>query len=57
MGIPGNEIADEEAKAALENDLLATQKYPPPDLTNWIKTEDKKNKKNKMAKKRKQYEK
>jgi ribonuclease HI len=23
-GIPGNEIADEEAKAALESDLLAT---------------------------------
>jgi hypothetical protein len=57
MGIPGNEIADEEAKATLENDLIATEKYPPPDLINWIKTEDKKNKKNKMAKKRKQYEK
>jgi hypothetical protein len=25
MGIPGNEIADEEAKAALEDDLLATK--------------------------------
>jgi ribonuclease HI len=28
MRIPGNEIADEEAKAALEDDLLATEKYP-----------------------------
>jgi hypothetical protein len=33
MGTPGNEIADE---------LLATEKYPPQDLINWIKTEDKK---------------
>jgi hypothetical protein len=28
MGIPGDEIADEEAKATLEDDLLATEKYP-----------------------------
>jgi ribonuclease HI len=42
IGIPGNEIADEIAKAALEDDLLATEKYPPQDLINWIKTEDKK---------------
>jgi ribonuclease HI len=42
IGIPGNEIADEVAKAALEDDLLATEKYPPQDLINWIKTEDKK---------------
>jgi hypothetical protein len=34
MGIPGNEIADKEAKAALEDDLLATEKYPPQDLIN-----------------------
>jgi ribonuclease HI len=27
--IPENEIADEEAKAALEDDLLSTEKYPP----------------------------
>jgi hypothetical protein len=40
MGIPGN-----EEKAALENDLLATEKYPPLDLSNWIKTEDKKTRK------------
>jgi hypothetical protein len=37
MGIPGNEIADEEAKTALEDDL--EEKYPPQDLMNWIKTE------------------
>jgi hypothetical protein len=29
MGLPGNEIADKEGKAALEDDLLATEKYPP----------------------------
>jgi hypothetical protein len=29
MGIPGNEIADEEAKAVLEDDLLSTEKYSP----------------------------
>jgi hypothetical protein len=34
MGIPGNEIADEEAKAALDDNLLATEKYPPQDLLN-----------------------
>jgi hypothetical protein len=34
MGIPGNEIVDKEAKAALEDDLLATEKYPPQDLIN-----------------------
>jgi hypothetical protein len=40
MLIPGNEIADEEAKNALEDNLLATEKYSPQDLINWIKTED-----------------
>jgi hypothetical protein len=49
MGILGNEIADEEAKSALENDLLATVKYPPQDLINWIKTRQE-NKKNHMTK-------
>jgi hypothetical protein len=45
MGIPGNEIADEEAKAFLEDDLLATEKHPLQDLIKWIKTEDKKTRK------------
>jgi hypothetical protein len=45
MGIPVNEIADEAAKAALEDDLLSTKKYPPQDLINWIKPEDKKTRK------------
>jgi hypothetical protein len=40
MGISGNEIANEEAKTALKDDLLATEKYPPQDLINWMKTED-----------------
>jgi ribonuclease HI len=42
MGIPGNKIADEEAKTALEDYLLFTEKNPPQDLIYWIKTEDKK---------------
>jgi hypothetical protein len=50
MGIPGNEIANEAAKATLEDDLLATEKYPPQDLINWIKTED-----NKIRKTRRQH--
>jgi hypothetical protein len=50
MRIPGNEIADEEAKAALEDDHLATAKYPPQDLFNWIKTDDKKTRKTRWEK-------
>jgi ribonuclease HI len=34
MGIPGNEMAGEEAQAALEDEFLATKKYPPQDLIN-----------------------
>jgi hypothetical protein len=45
MGIPGSEIADEESKVVLEDDFLSTEKYPPQDLINWIKTEDKKTRK------------
>jgi hypothetical protein len=29
MRIPGNKIADEEAKANLEDDILAKEKCPP----------------------------
>jgi hypothetical protein len=50
MRIPENEIADEEAKTALENDLLATDKYPPQELINWIKTENKKTRKTRWNK-------
>jgi hypothetical protein len=39
MGIPGNEIADQEAKYALEDDLLSIEIYLPQVLNNWIKTE------------------
>jgi hypothetical protein len=45
MRIPENKITDEEAKTALEDQLLATEKYPPQDLINWIKTEGKKTRK------------
>jgi hypothetical protein len=34
-----------KAKAALEDDLLATEKYPLQDLINWIKTENMKTRK------------
>jgi regulator of replication initiation timing len=63
MGIPGNEIANEEAKAFLEDDLLATENYLLQDLINWIKTEDKKTRKtrwqnseNKMTNRKKEIE-
>jgi hypothetical protein len=36
-----------KAKAVLEDDLLATEKYPLQVLINWIKTEDKKTRKTK----------
>jgi hypothetical protein len=62
MRIPENEIADEEAKTALEDDLLATDKYPPQELINWIKTENKKTRKtrwqnseNNMKNRKKRY--
>jgi hypothetical protein len=46
MGIPGNGIAEEEAKSTLEDVLLlTTEKYPPQHLINWIKTEDTKTRK------------
>jgi hypothetical protein len=45
IGIPDNKIADEKAKAALEDDILSTEIYPPQDLITWIETEDKKTRK------------
>jgi hypothetical protein len=39
MGIPGNKQADEEAKAALDDDIQQNEKYPPKDLVKWLKTE------------------
>jgi hypothetical protein len=45
LGIPGNKIADEEAKVALKDYLSSTEKYPLQDLINWIKTEYKKTRK------------
>jgi ribonuclease HI len=32
MGIPGNKQADEEAKAALDDDIQQNEEYPPKDL-------------------------
>jgi ribonuclease HI len=37
--ITGNEKADEEAKRALEESISNNEKYPPEDLSGWIKTE------------------
>jgi hypothetical protein len=45
---------DEEAKAALEDDPLSTEKYPPQDLINWMKTEDKKTRKTKWQNRKKE---
>jgi hypothetical protein len=45
MGIPGNEQADEEAKATLDDDLEQNEDYPPKDLGNWLKAETAKNRK------------
>jgi hypothetical protein len=38
-GITGNEEADEEAKQTLEDSIPNDGKYPPEDLSRWIKTE------------------
>jgi hypothetical protein len=45
MVIPENAIPNEETKYAVEDDLLAKEKYPPEDLINWIKTERNKTRK------------
>jgi ribonuclease HI len=39
MGIPGNEQADEEAKAALDDDIQQNYEYSLKDLEKWLKTE------------------
>jgi hypothetical protein len=39
MGIPENEQADEEAKAALDDDIQHNEEYPPKGLQKWLKTE------------------
>jgi ribonuclease HI len=38
-GITGNEEADEEKKRALEESISKNEKYPPKDLSGWMKTE------------------
>jgi hypothetical protein len=38
-GIIGNEEANKEAKRALEESISNEEKYPPEDLSGWIKTE------------------
>jgi hypothetical protein len=50
MGLSKKEAVDAEAKTALEDSLLPTEKYPPQDLINWIKT--KTSKRNEKLKKR-----
>jgi hypothetical protein len=38
-GITGNKEVDEEAKRALEESIPNDEKYPPEDLSGWVKTE------------------
>jgi hypothetical protein len=38
-GITRNEKADEEARRALKESIPNDEKYPPEDLSGWIKTE------------------
>jgi ribonuclease HI len=38
MGIPGNKQADEEAKAALDDNIQQNEEHPPKDLEKWLKT-------------------
>jgi ribonuclease HI len=38
-GITGNEEVDKEAERALEESIPNDEKYPPEDLSGWIKTE------------------
>jgi ribonuclease HI len=38
--IPGNEKADQAAKAALDEDISTTERYPPDDLKKWLTEED-----------------
>jgi hypothetical protein len=39
MRIPGNEVADKEAKTAINDRVMPTRKYPSQDFINWIKME------------------
>jgi hypothetical protein len=39
MEIPGNEEADEEAKAALDDDIQQNEEYPPKNLEKCLETE------------------
>jgi hypothetical protein len=50
LEVPGSESTDKETKAALKDDLLGTEKYPTTRSVFWIKTEEKKTKKNNMKK-------
>jgi hypothetical protein len=50
MRLPRNEVLDENAKTALEDNLLPIEKYSPKDLIIWIKTEALKTRKQKQEK-------
>jgi ribonuclease HI len=54
-GIPGNKMADQAAKEALDKDIPTTERYPPDDLKKWLTEEDLKKKK-KMEKRKQQDE-
>jgi hypothetical protein len=40
VGIPGNEKADQAAKAALDQEISTIERYPPDDLKKWLTEED-----------------
>jgi ribonuclease HI len=50
MRVPGSEAADEEAKTAIIDNLLPTEKYPPQDLDKKGSTKNKKRSENEMKK-------
>jgi hypothetical protein len=56
MNIPGNEQADEEAKAALDDDIQQNEEYPPKRSRKMGKNRNDKDQKRAMEKRKQQHE-
>jgi ribonuclease HI len=56
MGIPGNELADEEAKAALDDDITTKRRKPPERSRKMVKNRNDKDQKRAMEKRKQQHE-
>jgi ribonuclease HI len=56
MGIPGNELADEEAKAALDDDITTKRRKPPERSRKVVKNRNDKDQKRAMEKRKQQHE-